>query len=138
MLKGDAHPPSPRIFWDGWWGKRRILGRPSICVIPLLVFCELSIPEVRNKCHIFLRIPFQVYVDGGGSVLWIKGSHSLKNTMPCHNVQQRKTASVPGGPWFRCLLLLHSLFTLSTASISPGCFSISWEVETITDQVERC
>ena len=109
-----------------------------IYVLFLLVFCELSIPEVRNKCHIFLRIPFQVYVDRGGNVLWIKGSHSLKNTMPCHNGQQRKAASVPGGPWFRCLLVLHGPFTSSTASISPGCFGTSWEVETITDQVERC
>ena len=42
-----------------------------------------------------------------------------------------KTASVPGGPGFRLLLVLHVLFTSSTASISPGCFSTSWEVETI-------
>ena len=45
--------------------------------------------------------------------------------------QQRKTALVPRGPGFRPLLVLHGLFTSSTASISPGCFGASWEVETI-------
>ena len=36
-----------------------------------------------------------------------------------------------GGPGFRTLQVLRGLFTSSTASISPGCFGISWEVETI-------
>ena len=45
--------------------------------------------------------------------------------------QQRKTASVPWGPGFRPLLVLHGLFTPSSASISPECFSTSWELETI-------
>ena len=45
--------------------------------------------------------------------------------------QQRKTTSVAGGPGFRPLLVLHDLLTPSTASICPGCFGASWEVETI-------
>ena len=45
--------------------------------------------------------------------------------------QQRKTASVPWGPGFRPLLVLHGLLPPSPASISPGCFGASWEVETI-------
>ena len=68
----------------------------------------------------------------------LKVLHSCKTTMPCHMGQQRKTASVPGGPWFRHLPVFHGLFTSSTASISPGCFGTSWKVETITDQVESC
>ena len=45
--------------------------------------------------------------------------------------QQRKTAWEVGGPGFRPLLVFHGLFTPSPASISPGCFGASWEVETI-------
>ena len=50
-------------------------------VLFLLVFCELSIPQVRNKCHIFLRIPFQVYVDGGEMYCGLKGHIQPKS--PC-------------------------------------------------------
>ena len=136
MLKGDAHPPSPRIFWDGWWGKRRILGRPSICVIPLLVFCELSIPEVRNKCHIFLRIPFQVYVDGGGNVLWIKVTFIQKHHALSYRAAEKNCIRAQGTLFQTSAGLARPIYS-STASISPGCFGASWVVETINDQVDR-
>ena len=77
-------------------------------------------------------------MDGGGNVLWIKGSHSSKKTRPCHMGLQRKTALVPGGPGFRPLLVLRGLLTSSTARMSPGCFGTSWEVEAITDQADMC
>ena len=51
--------------------------------------------------------------------------------------QERNTAWEPRGPGCRPLLVLHGLLTPSTASISPGCFGASWEVETIIDQVDR-
>ena len=79
-------------------------------------------------------------MDGGGgrNLLWIKGV-SIHGKTPCLDMsEQRKTALVPSGPWLRPLLVLQGLFTSSTASISPGCFGASWEVETISDQVDRC
>ena len=71
-------------------------------------------------------------MDGGGNVLWTK-EVSIHPKTPCLIIRgsRGKTASVPGGPGFRLLLVLHVLFTSSTASISPGCFGTSWEVETI-------
>ena len=78
-------------------------------------------------------------MDGGwGNVLWVKGV-SIHAKTPCLDMgEQRKTTLVPSRPWFRSVLVLHSLLTSPTASISPGCFGTSWELETITDQADRC
>ena len=51
---------------------------------------------------------------------------------PCLVIQVAdKNCISAGGPGFRLLLVLHGLLTPSPASVSPGCFGASWEVEII-------
>ena len=123
-------PPPASLGKDGVKGK--ILGSTfSMCYSSASVLWTKHSTVQKQKCGVFLRIPFQVYVDGEGNIWRIKAVPIHEKT-PCLVIRAKgKTASVPGGPGFRPLLVLHGLLPPSPASISPGCFGASWEVETI-------
>ena len=64
--------------------------------------------------------------------IWKIKAVPIHTKAPCLVIQAAEENCISaGGPGFRPLLVLNGLFTSPTASISPGCFGTSWEVETI-------
>ena len=137
MLKGEAHPPSPRIFAERWQGKWIILGSTlNMCFFSVSVLWTKHSTGQKWKCHIFLRMPFQVYLDGGGNVLWIKVTFIQKHHALSYRAAEKNCIRAQGTLFQTSAGLARPIYS-STASISPGCFGASWVVETINDQVDR-
>ena len=77
MPKGDAYPPSTRIFGVRWGRQVENLGEYLKYVIPLLVFYEISIAYSEIKMSYLLEYSIPGICGwgvGGRNILWIKGS----------------------------------------------------------------